>query len=955
MPLDAQTTAAAAQRIRGKFKAYGDVDDSTLVAAYRKKNLPAVPDSEFAARVSRRAAPNVGFQAASADVLGRGPGTEGGAGGAVNATAGALGRAASYPANLLFQELPERFDRALGSYVQEVTDQGTAFPSPLRGPAATAAAAKAAWLNQGPTAAEQFAGMQDRGVTEGYLGPGLAAGINAATRSPAGSVADFASSPAGQGLALNIAAGELLNPIGAGAAIPIKAIGRSRLANKARGLPGVSRVGDFFSRGFSITNPAQRAALRGSIEQRLGEEALENARLAEETALRTDFLKRITARTGEDPLVAQERIRTALEEVPRTAGRSFRGLQSDERKLAASLEAQARQAPGAMAAARLEPWELERGPGNVAYRPRVARTKFQEAIGEARGDEPIVFRGGPKGISTSPGHGRVTDPTKTSSQVEAEISASVPGMAGEKAFRPEIEASLLAGQRTNRTIANAKIVTDAMKYAGTRFQKGGFVPKGMVRADQLIGAKTGLDVATTAALETTALPKSVFHALDDYSKAVAQQKGLPVLGSFNRYFKTTATSINPRFTIRNAEWNGIIGFVRGNRDPRNFATASTALAKTNELGKVPGLKLRYAQLRDELISNRVVGTGFATEGLPGKALSDASRANKILGAVPRAMGKVNQEQEDLFRAAYYIAKRRAGMSAKDAATDVRHTYFNYARDAFTAGEGAIRRNLVPFYSWQRRILPLTLRSVAETPAAFPQIGTSISTVSLWNGMSPEEVQYLGPDMLQSLGVALPAYPGQTEGERRVMSLSAVGMSGDINALVGTRGRGAYGPIDNLLGSTTPAVGKLLGLATKRDFYRGRVLDGSPVELPHYLKPLIQAAPKLAEKLSMRIENGRVVGTDFTREILTIPGPFPSAMSDLRAASIGDKNALRRAIAWATSVNTSVRDLQTGRDFAEGKEATVEREAVRKERKVGYLKDRFEREDELNQRIGGAQP
>lgn len=887
------------------------------------------------------------FQAAAADASGQGHGTAGGSGGAMNATAGALGRAAAYPANLLFQELPERFDRAIGGYIGT-----TGMPNPLRGPAATANAARASWLNQGPTAAEQLATFQDRGVTEGYLGEGLAAGVNAVTSSPAGSIADFATSPAGQGLALNIAAGELLTPVGAALSVPARVLGRSRIANQARGIPGVSQVGDFFSRGFSVTDPAQRAALRGSIEQGLGQEALENARLAEKTALRSDVLKRIAARTGEDPLVVQERVRTALETVPQTSGRSFRGLASDERRLATSLETQARQAPEARAAAQLDPWELDRGPGEVAYRPRVARSKFQEAIGEARGTEPVVFRGGPKGISTSPGHERVTDPRLTSSQVEANIEAGVPGMKGERAFRPEIEASLIAGQHSNREIANARIVTDAMKYAGTKFKKGGFVPKGMVRADQLIGAKTGLNAAARAELETTALPKSVFQALDDYSKAVAPQKGLPVLGSFNRYFKTSATSINPRFTIRNAEWNGLIGFVRGNRDPRNLADAATALSKTNDLAPVRGLKLRYGKLRDELIQHRVVGTGFATEGLPGKALSDASRANKIIGAVPRAMGKVNQQQEDIFRAAYYIAKRRAGMSARDAATDVRHTYFNYNRDAFTAGEGAIRRNLIPFYSWQRRILPLTLRSVGETPGMFPQIGTSISTINLWNGMAPDEVQYLGPDMLQALGIALPAYEGQKPSERRVLSLSALGMTGDINAMAGTRGRGAAGPIENILSSTTPALGKPIGLATRRDFFRGRALDGSPVELPAYLKPLIMAAPKLAERLSLRIENGRVIGSDFTREILTMPGPFPAAVADLQAASIGDKGALRRAIAWATSVNTSVRDIQTGKDISESKEVGKEKDAGRLERKREYLKERFEREDELNQRIGG---
>ena len=919
--------------------------DEQIAASLRKRR--AAGDSVWIDRAERFGG---GFSAASADVTGQGPGTAAGSGGALqamaNATAGAATRALKYPANILFQEIPERIDRAIGSSIQAMRDLGPA------GLASDPRIGNALIRNVGPTAGETLADMQRRGVTEGYLGPGLATALNVATRLPVGSVADFASSPAGQGLALNLVAGEALTA-GAGAVVPtLRALGASRAMNQARGLPGVSQAGDFFSRGFSITDPAQRAALRESIARRMGEEALENARLAEETAARTAQLGRITGRTGEDPLAVQERVRTALEEVPRTGGRSFRELASDERRLAASLEAQARKAPRAREAAKLEPFELTPGKGEVGFRPRVALREFQEKIGEARGDEPIIFRGGPKGISTRPGYERVSDPRLTSSQVEAGIQAAVPGMTGKAAFRPEIEASLIAGQRTNRTIANAKIVTDAIRYAGIPIKKGGFVPKGSVRADQLIGAKTGLDAATTGLLENTALPKSVFRALDDYSKAVAPQKGAPLLGSFNRYFKVTATSVNPRFTIRNAEWNAIIGFIRGNRDPRNFADASTALARTNETGLVRGLKTRYAGLREELIRNRVVGTGFSTEGLPGQALSDASKIQKFYAKTAGAAQKFNQTQEDIFRASYYVSKRRAGLSEKEAASDVARTYFNYSRDAFTAPEDVVRRNLIPFYSWQRRILPLTLRSVGETPGAFPQIGTTISTVSLWNGMSPDEVQYLGPDMLQALGVALPPYPGQKETERRVMSLSALGMSGDINAMLGTRGRGVFGPLENVASLLSPAIGKPLALAARRDFFRGRPLDGSPVELSMVLKPLVQMAPKLAEKLSIRIENGRVIGTDFTREILTTAGPFPSAMADLQAAAIGDRNATRRVFAWLTSVNVSVRDIELGKDVQEGIEAGKERDVGRKERKVEYLRERFEREDELNQRIGG---
>lgn len=1009
--------------------------DEQIAASLAKRR--AAGDSVWVDRAEadsvRGGAPQGAFQAAPADASGQGSGTAGGSGGAIDATAGALGRALEYPANLLFQELPERFDRAVGGFI------GTpGLPDIHQVASATARAARAAWLNRGPTAAEQLAKFQNRGVGEGYLGQGLEAAVNAVTSSGIGSVANFASSPAGQGLALNLVASELLNPVGAVAGAGLKAVGMSRAANRARGLPGVSQVGDFFSRGFSVTDPTQRAALRASIEQRLGEEALQNARLAEETALRSDMLKRITDRTSEGPIAVQERIRTALEEVPRTGGQSFRGLASDERRLASSLSQQTRRAPEARVAEGLDPWVLNsdleqritvaerraakavsarkfaeehaamwygaprrsvgkamsmakreeakltksvhafedvsglsapRTPSRrldfpkipawikstrgefVAYEPRVGTEALRKALKESGGGEPIVY-GGPRGLSTSTGPMRTSDPRITTTQQELKLANELK-LGNESAFRPSIEASLLKGQHGARQLANARIVKDAVRYAG-RTMTGKNVTPGYRKLSDIQAAKSGFNNIQTKVLEKTEVPEAVFNALEDYSKAVATQKGLPVLGSFNRYFKTSATSINPRFTIRNAEWNGVIGFVRGNRDPRNFADASTALARTNDLAPVKGIKVRFGKLRDELISNRVVGTGFATEGLPGKALSDASRANKILGAVPRAMGKANQQQEDIFRAAYYIAKRRAGMSAKEAAADVRHTYFNYNRDAFTAGEGAIRRNLIPFYSWQRRILPLTLRSLGETPSMFPQIGTTISTVNLWNGMSPDEVQYLGPDMLQAIGVALPAYTGQKLGERRVLSLSALGMTGDINAMVGTRGRGASGQIENILSSMTPAIGKPLGLATRRDFFRGRVLDGSTVELPAYLKPLILAAPKFAERLSLRIENGRVIGTDFTREILTIPGQFPSAMADLQAASIGDKNALRRALAWATSVNTSVRDIGTGKDITESKEVGKEKETYRMERKSGYLQERFQREDELNQRIGGQE-
>lgn len=885
----------------------------------------------------------------------------------------AVGNVVTYPARALFVDLGNAVDRTMGSAMAYSTQRPgapTSFPNAI-------------WQGvsgQGPTAAEELARIEGRGINEGFLPPGYAEGIDAVTRTPLGSAAQFASSPQGQGLGMNLAAGSIMDIAGAGVVAPAaRAVGRAM--NPLRQVPGIKQTGDFFSRGFSVADPARREAIRQGLEAEMGHEALDNFRLAEETLHRQQMAEQVAKRTGETPAQVQMRVRDAIEAIPQTQGQSIRALQTDERRLAVSLHSQATGERARRVSHGLDPYELhghlppaerQNLPG---YSPRVGTPQWSDVLQETRGEVPHNVTA--SGVSTRPGQERVLDPRLNTSQAEQVLSHLNPELGTDPAFRPVIEGALMRGEAAHAQIRNARIA-DRLLGMATPHPVGAQVPKGYRRVSDLQGIQSGFSEAKKQALQGAILPEAEVRAVEDFARATGPlsrprnellRETRDMLSKVGTVWKAAKTSFRPAFTERNAKWNALIGVIRGNRDPRNMTDAALALARTRYSEKVRGLPIRFGDLHRELIENRIVGQGQPMEGAIGRSLPSDSRVARGVKSVANTLQGLNQAQEDLFRAAFYLAKRRAGMAPAEAAKEVRIAYFNYGRDAFTSGEGAIRRNVIPFYSWMRRILPLTLRSVGETPGAFAQIGNTISSVSLWNGMHPEEVQYLGPDMMQQLGVALPPYPGQEPQERHVMPMGEIGFL-DPGQLLGTRGRGFHGPTDYLAGSMWPWLkvatsGAAQMQATKimggqpsqhgRDFWRGRDLDGSIVELPAYVGVLAHAIPGVAARLDIQIHDGKVEGPDFTKELLGNLDFFQSALTDIALAQNGDASAAQRFKAWALSVNDQPRDLDTGRQIAASRERKREAEAERIERSREFLHMRQAAEQERAMRTAGHSP
>lgn len=209
----------------------------------------------------------------------------------------------------------------------------------------------------------------------------------------------------------------------------------------------------------------------------------------------------------------------------------------------------------------------------------------------------------------------------------------------------------------------------------------------------------------------------------------------------------------------------------------------------------------------------------ATEGLTANPIQLAKNAADIQGVNatkdlfgPIRTGRgVGDVVEGSNRGTLYLSLRKQGYAPEEAARRTLAAHFDYSPGALTDFERTVMRRLVPFYTYQSRVMPEMAKTLAQHPGGLEAMtARAAGDLRQQEGFLPE---YLGQ------GLAVPV--GQEEGgTRRYLTKTDLPVEQATDIIKG-------GPnwLQNSMmavaGQTNPLLKGPLEYATGKQFYTGR--------------------------------------------------------------------------------------------------------------------------------------
>lgn len=798
--------------------------------------------------------------------------------------------------------LAERGSRAAGGAIQGLAapTEGP-IPTPAEFASPAVAFARGLIQGQGPEASEEIRRLGYSGIPTEFL-----AALNASGR-PVGSILGTFTSPEALGatastvatLPLDVAGGGVLRGARAATRIP-QVAGALDVARRSALVAPVARS---LGRPGALLPHEIREPIRGLMRETRGQERLVESQVKDILDEAQTAIMQVAREKGIAPDAAERGVRDLLEISERSPG-ALAAASEAERSAVSALHGLSETLPELRGAASLREARLgahlegaERAT-QVGFSPRIPEQKAAEALGLDPG--PVSY----SELATRIPGIRQANRQLTTSEIETAIQKAT-GYEG-PVFRPLLEAFEIAGQGTARSVANAR----ALGEIASRFAVPANRALPTYRPMSKLGIFEGFTDEAKAAFSNSYVEPELYGYLQDFVRETTPQK-VRVMSGFLKVWKPAVTTVNPQFVSRNMQWNAIIGWIRGNRNPRNWVDAGAVLGRA-EGPDIAGLGSRAA-LRDEMIGQKVIGTGTGLEF--------GVHAGRRLGAksVPRralaAASQVNQAGEDLSRAAHYIAMRRRGMDPSEAAAEVARTYFDYTKDAFTTFENKLRENLVPFYVWTRNILPLTFRTLVEKPSGFAGLGAVSRESARAAGLPLEDRPFLGPESREVLGVTLPPYPGE-EGFR-VSPMTQVGFF-DVGQIIENPPGAAVRQLTPLVSVPAQVAGLIKNPLTKRE-------SEDIVALPPAAALIPTINPELAEKWGIMLAApGRAVGPERVNALFRTGGPLGTALLDL--VNTENPDAQLRAYSWLSGIRVRKEaDPQVGRVIQQRRERKEKRE------------------------------
>jgi hypothetical protein len=251
------------------------------------------------------------------------------------------------------------------------------------------------------------------------------------------------------------------------------------------------------------------------------------------------------------------------------------------------------------------------------------------------------------------------------------------------------------------------------------------------------------------------------------------------------------------------------------------------LGAGNELGVLGSLRTGLWN------SNRGLGeylnNFFSMRGVGIFGNAPAQNRNPLL----MANDAVGRQVEDALRGGAFLNQIRKGVDPGEAADLVRMSQVDYSPQAFSATERDLFKRLLPFYSFQKGIVPSITDSLLYRPGGLQ--GQSVRVVA--RGTQPTEDNFVPEHLRQSAAIPLPAdLPGILGGSSRpglqryltnldlpwesTLQLFAPGVGATMSSRVADSIRKTG---SNILGNTNPLIKAPLEYHTNRQLYTGRDL------------------------------------------------------------------------------------------------------------------------------------
>lgn len=366
-------------------------------------------------------------------------------------------------------------------------------------------------------------------------------------------------------------------------------------------------------------------------------------------------------------------------------------------------------------------------------------------------------------------------------------------------------------------------------------------------------------------LLNASVPNRVAEALKKASPNYKSEEPISGLASLLRSYTNAwkgLTVLSPAHITRNLVSGLYGGAAMGAVNPLDYLAASRLSAGNpkpliNRLRNSPG----FEGLSDDAILNKFQSLAGQTQVFGGNVLDDIgggqtrlapggkldklaarkSLAKKTTGQrvreffgmrgvgsqkastnpVMKMFDRVNTGVEDTLRGGMFLNQIRKGGDAGAAADLVRLAQVDYRPQAFTPFENAyLRSGAVPFYSFQRGIIPSIATQLAQQPGGL--MGQTLRLIN--RGGQPSEESFL-PEHLRSQGAIPLPLAWSPEGKRRNVTSFGLPFESFFNLVTpGTSASDTLGnTLANLAGQSHPLAKYLIEQATGKQLFSGRDL------------------------------------------------------------------------------------------------------------------------------------
>lgn len=208
---------------------------------------------------------------------------------------------------------------------------------------------------------------------------------------------------------------------------------------------------------------------------------------------------------------------------------------------------------------------------------------------------------------------------------------------------------------------------------------------------------------------------------------------------------------------------------------------------------------------------------------------------------------VGQSVEDMLRTGTFLNQVRKGVDPRVAGDLTRLTQLDYSPQAFTSFERNFMKRLMPFYSFQRQILPSIADNILYRPGGLQ--GQTIRAVT--RASEPNQENFVPEHLRQSAAIPLPDdWPSllggsPAEGLQRYITNIDLPFESTLNLFTPGVGATLTSQIadaaaktgSNILGQTNPLLKAPLEYITNRQLYTGREMSDLYSVLEQDLGPI----------------------------------------------------------------------------------------------------------------------